>query len=89
MFGGIKPVDATKDYRGWKKLLSQAGVHSLPLHAARHTCASLLVARGVNPIAVSKLLGHSSVEYTMRTYVHLAESEVFVPEIGQAGIIEQ
>ena len=89
MFGGIKPVDATKDYRGWKKLLSQAGVHSLPLHAARHTCASLLVARGVNPIAASKLLGHSSVEYTMRTYVHLAESEVFVPEIGQAGIIEQ
>ena len=69
VFGGIRPVDATKDYRDWRKLLRAAGVRPLPLHAARHTCASELIARGVNPKAVQQLLGHASPAYTLATYV--------------------
>lgn len=69
VFGGLKPIDATKDYREWRKLLAKAGVRQLPLHAARHTCASELISRGVNPKAVQQLLGHASPAYTLSTYV--------------------
>lgn len=69
VFGGLKPIDATKDYREWRKLLAKAGVRQLALHAARHACASELISRGVNPKAIQQLLGHASPEYTLSTYV--------------------
>jgi integrase len=41
-------------------------------HSFRHTFASMLIANGVAPITVSKLLGHTTLNMTNR-YVHLAE----------------
>ena len=41
-------------------------------HSFRHTFASMLIAQGVAPITVSKLLGHTTLNMTNR-YVHLAE----------------
>ncbi|MHC4547167.1 MAG: tyrosine-type recombinase/integrase [Planctomycetota bacterium] len=49
------------------------------LHDARHTAASLMVAKGIPLFDVSKILGHSSVSMTMR-YAH------FAPEAGRAAI---
>jgi integrase len=37
----------------------------------RHTCATLLLARNVNPKIVSEMLGHASVGITLDTYSHL------------------
>ena len=39
-------------------------------HELRHTCGTLLYARSKNIYAVSKFLGHSSVEVTAKIYVH-------------------
>jgi integrase len=64
------PIDATVDSRRWRALLVEAGVRYLALHAARHTVATHLMQRGVNPRAVQLLLGHSSPAYTLATYVH-------------------
>lgn len=43
----------------------------IKLHDARHTCASLFIAAGVNAKALSEMLGHSSIAVTFDTYGHL------------------
>jgi integrase len=49
----------------WKKM------HGLTLHNARHTFASLMIAAGVNPKALSTYMGHSSITITLDRYGHL------------------
>ncbi len=53
--------------RAWRK----AGIPSLGWHDLRHTFASHLVMRGVPLKAVQELLGHATIEMTMR-YAHLS-----------------
>ena len=46
---------------------------SLPLlnpHEMRHTFGSILYERGVDIVTISKLMGHSSIEITVKLYVH-------------------
>ena len=58
--------------RSWKPLLKKA---NLPLdtrfHDLRHTCATLLLTKGVHPKIVQELLGHSSISITLDTYSHV------------------
>ncbi len=70
------PMDATSDQRAWRRLLDQAQVRYLPLHSARHTAATLHVKGGASPRAVQLLLGHSSIAYTLGSYVHVGETEL-------------
>ena len=70
------PVDATCDSRSWKRLLRDANVRELPLHCARHTAATLFIKHNINPRAVQMLLGHSSVAYTLGSYVHPGQQEL-------------
>jgi len=49
----------------------KAGLRPVQWHAMRHTFASHLVMRGVPLKAVQELLGHSTIQMTMR-YAHLA-----------------
>lgn len=44
-------------------------------HTFRHTCASMLFARGKNVVEVQRWLGHSSPTVTLNTYVHLMERD--------------
>jgi integrase len=37
----------------------------------RHTCATLLLSRNVNPKIVSEMLGHASIAITLDTYSHV------------------
>src|ERR1017187_9631302 len=55
--------------RGWQR----AGLRQFGWHVLRHTFASWLVADGVPLPVVQGLLGHSTIEMTMR-YSHLAPS---------------
>jgi integrase len=73
---GQNPMDATTDQRAWRKLLSEAEVRYLPLHSARHTAATSFIENGANPRAVQVLLGHSSVAYTLGSYVQVGEHEM-------------
>jgi integrase len=43
----------------------------LTLHEARHTCASVMIAAGVNPKALSTIMGHATIAMTFDTYGHL------------------
>jgi integrase len=59
-------------FGAWKTALRKAGVdQSFRIHDLRHTFASRLVSRGVPLYDVSKLLGHRSMNMTLR-YAHLS-----------------
>ena len=59
-------------HRSWRPLLKKT---ALPLdtrfHDLRHTCATLLLTKGVHPKIVQELLGHSSISITLDTYSHV------------------
>jgi integrase len=40
-------------------------------HDLGHTCATLLLTKGVHPEVVSEMLGHSSVSITLDVYSHV------------------
>lgn len=52
-------------------LLKRAGLPQMRLHDLRHTCATLLLGRGINPKIVSEMLGHSTVAITLDLYSHV------------------
>jgi integrase len=63
----------------WKPLLRRAGLpNSTRFHDLRHTCATLLLTKGVHPKIVSEMLGHSSIAITLDTYSHV------IPGLGDA-----
>ena len=59
----------------WGNLRKQAGIPDVRLHDLRHSFATEAVRRGVALPVVSKLLGHSSMQMTMR-YAHASNAEV-------------
>jgi integrase len=70
----------------WKPLLMRAGLPDIRFHNLRHTCATLLLTKGVHPKIVSEMLGHSSVSITLDTYSHVLPGmqEVAATAMGEA-----
>jgi integrase len=67
-----KPMNADYLYhRGFKPLLAKAGLSGFTFHSLRHTCATLLLTKNVNPKIVSEMLGHATISQTMDTYSHV------------------
>jgi integrase len=59
-------------------LLKRAGLPHMRFHDLRHTCATLLLSRGVHPKFVQELLGHATIAITLDTYSHV------MPSMGDA-----
>lgn len=57
----------------------EAGVPWIGFHSFRHTCASLLFARGKNAKQVQRWLGHHQASFTLDTYAHLLDDGVGDP----------
>jgi integrase len=67
-----KPMNADNLYhRGFKPLLKRAELSGFTFHSLRHTCATLLLSKNVNPKIVSEMLGHATISQTMDTYSHV------------------
>lgn len=61
--------------RSFKPLLERAGLpRTVRLHDLRHTCATLLLGKGVHPKIVQELLGHATIGITLDTYSHVLPS---------------
>jgi integrase len=72
------PLDAQNIVnRHFKPLLKRAGLPSIRWHDLRHTCATLLLGRGVHPKLVQHLLGHASITMTLDRYLH------WIPSMGR------
>jgi integrase len=64
--------DPQHNYRRWfNEALAEAKIKDYSWHCNRHTFASRLVMAGVDLRTVAELMGHSSIQMTMR-YAHLA-----------------
>jgi integrase len=57
--------------RSFAPLLKRAGLPHMRFHDLRHTCATLLLSRNVNPKIVSEMLGHATIAITLDTYSHV------------------
>lgn len=65
------PVEATNLTRQFKAHLKTAGIpETLRWHDLRHSCATLMLAAGVNSRVVMETLGHSQISMTMNVYAH-------------------
>ncbi|MFD7321391.1 tyrosine-type recombinase/integrase [Streptomyces sp. NPDC059875] len=52
-------------------LCTNAKVRRVRVHDLRHTCASLLLAQGVDARTIMETLGHSTITMTLDTYAHV------------------
>jgi integrase len=59
--------------RSFARLLKRAGLsgRGARFHDLRHTCATLLLSKNVNPKIVSEMLGHANIAITLDTYSHV------------------
>jgi integrase len=58
--------------RHFKPPLKRAGLsQDFRLYDLRHSCATLLLADGVNVKVVSERLGHANIKMTLETYTHV------------------
>lgn len=65
-----------------ERLCKTAGIKFRGLHAFRHSFATRCFAKGIDVKIVSKLLGHSSVNITYSTYIHvLKDQEITAVEL--------
>lgn len=54
-----------------KKIVKKYNLAPISFHELRHTSASILIYKGINPKAVSERLGHASTDITMEIYSHV------------------
>ena len=67
-----KPVDHRHlTYRYFRPILQRPRPPRIRLHDLRHSCATLLLSRNVNPKIVQELLGHANIGMTLDTYSHI------------------
>lgn len=67
-----KPMDGTNLLHDhFYPLLKRSGLPRIRFHDLRHTSATLLLGRGVNPKIVSEMLGHASISITLDVYSHV------------------
>ena len=67
-----------------KRIMKNAGVDPIRMHALRHTHASILLSNKVPVLVVSKRLGHSTTAMTMNIYAHVLEEDA----VAAAGLID-
>ena len=83
------PLDLARprnpNLRFWYRIRREAGIEDVRLHDLRHTMASHAVMNGVPVPVVSRLLGHSNVQMTMR-YAHLGDRDIeaAAEKVGEA-----
>ena len=71
IFGGKRSLAISSLQRVFSQAKKDSGVPNIRLHDLRHSHATILINSGVNIVAVSKRLGHASINQTLKTYTHL------------------
>jgi integrase len=72
------PINTSRLHLAFKAFLVRAGLPDIRFHDLRHTCATLLLSKGVHPKIVQELLGHATINITLDTYSNI------LPGIGDA-----
>jgi integrase len=59
----------------WGEIAASIGMPEITFHALRHTHASQLIDAGVDIVTISKRLGHTKSDITLRVYAHLFKKD--------------
>ena len=73
LFGDDVGLSPTMIQKIFSNAVQKSGVKRIRIHDLRHSHASWLIGQGVNIVAVSKRLGHSTINQTLKTYTHLLQ----------------
>lgn len=73
IFNREKPLFQTHIDRIKDEAIEKAKIRRIRTHDLRHSHASNLISEGISIVAVSRRLGHSSIDMTLRVYTHLLE----------------
>lgn len=73
LFGGERSLSISSVARQMAAGIAGSGVRRIRLHDLRHCWATNAIAAGANIVAVSKYLGHSTIQQTLETYTHLLQ----------------
>jgi integrase len=65
------PLDHCNVNKQFKRLLKMAELPSIRIHDLRHSCATLLLAQGVDVRTIMETLGHFQVSLTLNTCSHV------------------
>ena len=60
-------------HQEFKPLLKNAGLPGFTFHSLRHACATLLLAKNINPKIVQEMLDQATIPQTMDTYSHVMQ----------------
>jgi len=70
--GKTHPMEPRNYRRFYDKFIQKLNIHRIKFHGLRHTFATTCIEAGIDYKTVSELLGHSSINITMNTYVHIS-----------------
>jgi integrase len=68
--GDGQPMSPGAFTHAFLRIAKKAGLEGVRLHDLRHGVATALAKSGTPALVTSKMLGHSSVSFTMQTYQH-------------------
>ena len=66
-----KPVAYSMINKVMGRMIKRAGLTHISFHGLRHTYATIMLARGTNPVELAHRLGHSNPSMLWETYGHL------------------
>ena len=73
VFGETQSLGIASIQRKFVEAYTDAGLPPIRIHDLRHSHASVLINNGANIVAISKRLGHASINETLKTYSHLLQ----------------
>jgi integrase len=77
VFGAGAYLPRPKSDGGWfAGAVKRAKVQKITPHDLRHSCASIAISSGVNVLALSRMLGHTSAKVTLDTYADLFDTDL-------------
>jgi integrase len=68
------PIEPRNFQRSWQARCDRAGVRSITVHDARHTCATLLADLDVHPRVAMRILRHARFSVTMEIYTQVTST---------------
>ncbi len=72
----VNPEDPRRDYQAWLDALARADVRRVPLHGARGSTASVLMALNIPVPVIADILGQATIRVTEKHYLHTSPQQV-------------
>ena len=69
----VFPMSSVTMHSYFQAYTVKSGLPAIRIHDLRHSFATNMIGHGANIVAVSKYLGHSSINQTLKTYAHLLQ----------------